>query len=176
MALKLEDKKSIVAEVSEVAKGALSAAVAEYRGMTSAQMTEFRAEARKSGVYLRVVRNTLAKRAIKGTHFECMTDALVGQLVLAFASEEPGAAAKLLKEYTKKTDKLVVKNLAMSGNLYGPEKLDDMAKLPNREQALSMLAGVLQAPVTKFVRTLNEIPSQAVRVIAAVRDQKQASE
>ncbi len=172
MALKLEDKKMIVSEVSEAASSALSAAVADYRGLSVGQMDALRSKARASGVYLRVVRNTLAKRALEGTDFECMKSAFVGPLILAFANEEPGAAAKLFKDFVKECDQLEVKYLAMGGELYGPEKLDEMSKLPNREQALGMLLSVMQAPITKLVRTYNEIPSQAVRVIAAVRDTK----
>jgi large subunit ribosomal protein L10 len=172
MALKLEDKKMIVAEVGDAASLALSAAVADYRGLTVGQMDALRSKARESGVYLRVVRNTLARRAVEGTDFECMQSAFVGPLVLAFANEEPGAVAKLFKDFAKECDKISVKHLSMGGELYGPEKLDEMSKLPNREQALSMLCNVMQAPITKLVRTCNEIPTQAVRVFAAVRDTK----
>jgi large subunit ribosomal protein L10 len=172
MALKLEDKKMIVSEVSEAASSALSAAVADYRGLTVGQMDALRSKARESGVYLRVVRNTLARRAVEGTEFECMQNAFVGPLVLAFAHDAPGSAAKLFKDFAKDCDRLSVKHLSMGGELYGPEKLDEMSKLPNREQALSMLCNVMQAPITKLVRTYNEIPSQIVRVVSAVKDAK----
>ncbi|QIW10822.1 50S ribosomal protein L10 [Francisella sp. LA112445] len=172
MALRIEDKKAIVAEVAENVSTALSAAVADYRGLTVNEMTSLRKQARESGVYLRVVRNNLARLAIKGTDFECLGDALKGPLVLALSKDEPGAAAKLFKNFQKDHSVFEVKNLAMSGELFGPEKLDDFAKLPSREEALATLLSVMQAPVTKFVRTLNEIPSQAVRVFAAVGDSK----
>ncbi|WP_116963560.1 50S ribosomal protein L10 [Fastidiosibacter lacustris] len=172
MALKLEDKKAIVAEVAEQASLALSAAVADYRGLTVNQMSDLRKQARESGVYLKVVRNNLARIAIKGTEFECMSNALVGPLVLAFSKEEPGAAAKLFKNFMKNNKTFEVKNLAMGGELFGANKLEEMSKLPSRNDALALLCNVLQAPVTKFVRTLNEIPAQAVRVFAAVGDAK----
>lgn len=172
MALKLEDKKAIVAEVAEQASLALSAAVADYRGLTVNQMSDLRKQARESGVYLKVVRNNLARIAIKGTEFECMSDALVGPLVLAFSKEEPGAAAKLFKGFMKDNKAFKVKNLAMSGKLFGADKLEEMSKLPSRNDALATLCNVLQAPVAKFVRTLNEIPARAVRVFAAVGDAK----
>lgn len=172
MALKLEDKKAIVAEVAEQASSALSAAMADYRGLTVNQMSDLRKQARESGVYLKVVRNNLAKIAVKSTEFECMHDAFVGPLVLAFAKEEPGAAAKLFKNFVKDNKAFEVKNLAMGGELFGADKLEEMAKLPSRDDALSLLCSVLQAPITKFVRTANEIPAQAVRVFAAVGDAK----
>ncbi|MFZ9034718.1 MAG: 50S ribosomal protein L10 [Francisellaceae bacterium] len=172
MALRLEDKKAIVAEVNAQASSALSAAVADYRGLSVNQMSDLRKQARETGVYLKVVRNNLARIAVKGTEFECMSDAFVGPLVLAFSKEEPGAAAKLFKNFTKTNQTLEVKSLAISGQLFGAEKLEEMSKLPGRLEALSMLASVMQAPVSKFVRTLNEIPSQAVRVFAAVGDAK----
>ncbi|MEZ5510281.1 MAG: 50S ribosomal protein L10 [Gammaproteobacteria bacterium] len=174
MALNLEDKKAIVAEVSQAATGALSAVIADYRGLTVSQMTELRKQARAQGVYLKVVRNTLARIAVRGTEFECLHDALVGPTILALSIEDPGAAARLFKEYAKTNDKLEVKALAVGGIAYGAADIDRLASLPTREQALGMLAGVLQAPVTKLARTLNEMPSQIARALAAVKDQKAA--
>ena len=174
MALNLEDKKAIVAEVSQAATGALSAVIADYRGLTVSQMTELRKQARAQGVYLKVVRNTLARIAVRGTEFECLHDALVGPTILALSVEDPGAAARLFKEYAKTNDKLEVKALAVGGIAYGAADIDRLASLPTREQALGMLAGVLQAPVTKLARTLNEMPSQIARALAAVKDQKAA--
>ncbi len=130
MALRIEDKKAIVAEVAEQVSSALSAAVADYRGLTVNEMTSLRVEARKSGVYLRVVRNNLARLAIKGTDFECLGDALVGPLVLALSMDAPGASAKLFKNFQKDHKSFQVKNLVMAGELFGPEKLDDFAKIP----------------------------------------------
>ena len=174
MALRLEQKQQIVAEVNEVAASALSAVIADYRGLTVAEMTEMRVKARESGVYLRVVRNTLAKRALEGTEYECLNDAFVGPTLLAFSQEEPGAAARLIKEYAKDFAELEVKALSIGGILLGADQLDRVAKLPTLDEARSMLMSVMQAPVVKLVRTMNEVPGKLVRTIAAVRDQKQA--
>lgn len=174
MALNLEDKKAIVAEVNEAASGALSAVIADYRGLTVSEMTELRKQAREQNVYLRVVRNTLARRAVEGTEFECLVESLVGPTILAFSMEDPGAAARIIKEYAKGHDDLEVKALAVGGTLYGASEIDRLAKLPTREQALGQLAGLLQAPIAKFARTLNEVPSGFARVLAAVKDQKAA--
>lgn len=174
MALNLEDKKAIVAEVNQAATGALSAVIANYRGLTVTQMTNLRKQAREQGVYLKVVRNTLARIAVRGTEFECLHDALVGPTILALSIEDPGAAARLIKDYAKTNDKLEVKALAIGGVAYGAAEIDRLATLPTREQALGILAGTLQAPLSKFARTLNEVPSQIARVLAAVKDQKAA--
>ena len=174
MALRLEQKKQIVAEVNEVAASALSAVIADYRGLTVAEMTEMRVKARESGVYLRVVRNTLAKRAVEGTEYECLNDAFVGPTLLAFSQEDPGAAARLIKEYAKDFAELEVKALSIGGLLLSADQLDQVAKLPTLDQARSMLMSVMQAPVVKLARSLNEVPGKLVRTIAAVRDQKQA--
>ncbi|MGI9326578.1 MAG: 50S ribosomal protein L10 [Pseudomonadales bacterium] len=173
MALDLEQKKEIVAQVNEAASGALSAVLADYRGVTVSEMTEMRKKARESGVYVRVIRNTLAKRALAGTEFECLKDAFVGPTLVAFSQEDPGAAARLIKDYVKELDALEVKALAIGGELLGAESLETVAKLPTRDEALATLMSVMLAPVTKFVRTLNDVPGQVVRVVAAVRDQKQ---
>lgn len=174
MALRLEDKKAIVAEVNEVASGALSAVIADYRGLDVSQMTELRKQAREQGVYLRVVRNTLARIAVEGTEFECLKENLVGPTIIALSIEDPGAAARIIKDFAKENEKLEVKALAVGGIMYGAEELDRLAKLPTRDQALGMLAGVLQAPITKFARTLNDVPGKIARVVAAVKDQKAA--
>lgn len=175
MALNFEDKKSIVAEVSTIAASALSAVAAEYRGLSVDEMTELRAKARNEGVYLRVVKNSLVKRAVDGTEFECMTDSLVGPLIMAFSQQDPGAAARLVKDFSKEHDKLIAKIIAIGGEVLPAEQIDRLAKLPNREQALSMLMAVMKAPIEKFVRTMNEPHAKLVRTVAAVRDQKQAS-
>lgn len=175
MALNLEDKKAIVAEVNEAASGALSAVIADYRGMTVEQMTNLRKQGREQGVYLRVVRNTLARRAVAGTEFECLSDSLVGPTIFALSLEDPGAAARLLKDHAKEIEALEVKALAVGGMVYPASEIDRLAKLPTREQALGMLAGVLQAPVAKFAQTLNEVPSKFARALAAVKEQKEAA-
>lgn len=174
MALRLEDKQAIVAEVNEAASKALSAVVSDYRGLTVEQMTRMRAKARESGVYLRVIRNTLAKRAIEGTEYECLKETLVGPTMFAFSQEDPGSAARLLKDYAKEFEALEIKALSIGGKLLGPGEIDRVAKLPTRDEALALLMSVMQAPITKLARTLNEVPGKLVRTLAAVRDQKQA--
>ena len=173
MALRLEDKKEIVADMSEHASEALSAVVADYRGLTVTEMTELRKLAREQAVYLRVIRNTLAKRAVQGTEFECLSDALVGPSVIALSKEDPGAAARLFKDFGKEHDKLEVKALAIGGKAYGAGDIDVLAKLPTRDQALATVAQLLQAPATKLVRTLNEVPSKLVRTLAAIKEEEE---
>ncbi len=175
MALNLEDKKAMVAEVAEVAAAAQSVVAAEYRGLTVGQMTELRAKARVQGVYMRVVKNTLARRALAGTTFEQVGPKLKGPLVLAFSTDDPGAAARLVKDFAKTNEKLVATLVALGGKILPAEDLDRVANLPTREQALSMLLGVLKAPIQKFVATLAEPPAKLARTVAAVRDQKQAA-
>tara|TARA_R110000850_G_scaffold81600_2_gene175431 strand:+ start:427 stop:954 length:528 start_codon:yes stop_codon:yes gene_type:complete len=171
--LNLEDKRAIVVSVNAAASEALSAVVADYRGLSVAEMTNLRLKARETGVYLKVVRNTLAKRAVAGTEYECLTDALVGPTVLAFSQEDPGAAARLIKDFAKDHDALEVKALAVGGVAYEAKDIDVLAKLPTRDEAIAQLMSVMQAPVAKFVRTLNEVPGKFVRTMAAVKDKKQ---
>ncbi len=173
MALRLEGKKAIVAEVAEVAKVAVSMVAADYCGLTVAQLTELRKTARNTGVYMRVVRNTLARRAVEGTQFACMQPALVGPLVLAFSKEDPGAAARLLRDFAKKFEKLQVKALSVEGMLLPAQDLNRLASLPTRDEAIAQLMSVMLAPIEKFVRTLAEPHAKLVRTIAAVRDKKQ---
>jgi len=174
VALHLEQKQQIVAEVNEIAASALSAVVADYRGLTVAEMTSMRAKARASGVYLRVIRNTLAKRAIAGTEYECLDEVFVGPSLLAFSQEDPGSAARLLKDCAKEYDALEVKALAIGGEMLTADQIDRVAKLPTLDEARALLLAVMQAPVIKLARTLNEVPGKLVRTLAAVRDQKQA--
>ena len=175
MALSLETKKAVVAEVAEVASSALSAVGAEYRGLTVAQLTQLRVNAREQGVYLRVVPNNLAKRSLEGTEFECMRDELVGPLILGFSMEDPGAAARVMGDFTKGNDKLVVKLIAIGGAMLPASQLKAVAALPTRDQAIAMLMGVMKAPVEKLVRTLAEPHAKMVRTFAAVKDQKEAA-
>jgi large subunit ribosomal protein L10 len=167
MALRLEDKQALVEEVNAIAASALSAIAAEYRGMSVAQITDLRAKARSQGVYVRVVKNTLAKRAVEGTEFACLRESLKGPLILAFSREDPGAAARVFKDFAKGNDKLVTKAVAIGGVLYGPADLDRLASLPTLDQARAILLGVLQAPAVKLVRTLAEPPALVARVLAA---------
>lgn len=175
MALNLDQKKAVVAEVAEVAANAHSAIAAEYIGLTVEDMTTLRVKAREENVYLRVVKNSLAKRAFEGTDFACMNDAMVGPLVLAFSQEDPGAAARVISDFAKENDKLVVKLVSIGGELLEAGDIKRLASMPTKDQAISMLMSVMNAPVEKFVRTLNEVPTKLVRVIAAVRDQKDAA-
>ena len=154
MALNLESKKAVVEEVAEVAGKAISAVAAEYRGLTVTELTELRKVARATGVYVRVVKNTLAKRAIAGTQFECMQNGLVGPLLLAFSMEDPGSAARLISDFAKKNDKLVTKVVAIDGQAYGATELARLASLPTRDQGIAILMSVMKAPVEKLVRTL----------------------
>ena len=173
--LNFEQKKVVVAEVNEVASNALSAVAAEYSGLTVADMTRLRREARNNGVYLRVVRNTLARRALEGTSFECMRDGLVGHLVLAFSQEDPGSAARVVKDFRKGNPKLDVKLVSIGGRLLAPDDLDRLAKMPNKEQAISMLMSVMKAPMDKLVRTLAEPHAKLVRTVAAVGEKKKSA-
>ena len=175
MALNLEDKKALVAEVAAVAQKAQSVVAAEYRGLTVSQMTELRAKARKQGVYMRVVKNTLARKALAGTSFESVGPKLKGPLVLAFSKDDPGAAARVVKDFAKAHEKLVATLVSLGGQVLPGGDLEKVASLPTREQALSMLLGVLKAPVQKLAGTLAAPASKLARTVAAVRDQKQAA-
>jgi len=175
MALNLEDKKALVAEVAAVAQKAQSVVAAEYRGLTVSQMTELRAKARKQGVYMRVVKNTLARKALAGTSFETVGPKLKGPLVLAFSKDDPGAAARVVKDFAKAHEKLVATLVSLGGQVLPGGDLDKVASLPTREQALSILLGVLKAPVQKLVGTLAAPASKLARTVGAVREQKQAA-
>ncbi|MAY02382.1 MAG: 50S ribosomal protein L10 [Gammaproteobacteria bacterium] len=173
MAIRIEDKKQIVAEVNEAAKSALSAVLADYRGVTVEELTALRKTARENNVYLRVVRNTLLKRAIADTSYECLNEALVGPTILAFSQDHPGAAARVLKEFSKNNEEFDVKALAVDRSLLSADQIDVLAKLPTYDEAIATLMSVMLAPVTKLTQTVNEVPSKVTRAVAAVRDQKQ---
>jgi len=174
VALNLESKKQVVSEVAAVAAEAHSAIAAEYRGLGVEELTDLRVKARQGGGYVRVVKNTLAKRALDGTEFECMKDGLVGPLILAFSQEDPGSAARVIKEFSADNDLLKVKMLSIGGQLLEATELERLASLPTKDQAISMLMAVMKAPVEKFVRTLAEPHGKMVRTVAAIRDQKQS--
>lgn len=174
MALTQSEKQVVVGEVAEVAGRALSAVAAEYRGLTVGQMTDLRAQARSSGVHVRVVKNTLARRAFQGTEFECMADHLKGPLMLAFSEEDPGAAARLFRDFSKENENLKVTLGAVGGQTLTGSEIDKLASLPTRDEALSMLMAVMQAPVTKLARTFKEVPGKFVRTVEAVRQSKEA--
>ncbi len=175
MALTYAEKQAVVEEVAQVAGSALSAVAAEYRGLTVSQLTDLRAQARQNGVYLRVVKNRLARLAMQGTEFECMNERLTGPLMLGFSQEDPGAAARLFRDFAKTNDRLVVTLGAVGGETIEGSDIGKLANLPTRDEALAQLMGTLQAPVTKFVRTLNEVPGKLVRTVEAVRIQKEAA-
>ena len=171
MGLNLDEKKAVVAEVSaEVAK-AQAIVVAEYRGLEVGNMTELRRQARNAGVYLRVLKNTLARRAVKDTPFEKLSDQMVGPLIYGMSSA-PVATAKVMNEFAKANDKLVIKAGAMPNSLISSAEVKALANMPSRDELIAKLMGTMQAPVAQFVRTLNEVPSRFVRTLAAVRDAK----
>ena len=173
MALNLAGKKQVVSEVAAAAAEAHSAIAAEYRGLGVDALTDLRNKARQDGVYVRVVKNSLAKRALEGTEFECMRDGLVGPMILAFSQEAPGSAARLLRDFGKDNDKLEVVALSLGGKALEASHLEMIAKLPTRDEAISKLMFVMKAPTEQFVRTLAEPTAKFVRTLAAVRDQMQ---
>lgn len=172
MTITLAIKKAVVEEVTEVASRAVSAVVADYRGLTVNQMTQLRYQARKSGIYLRVVRNTLTRRAFENTPFSCLSDKLVGPLFVALSLDAPSDAARLLKDFVKTFEKLEIKALAVGGKAYSADQLDMVASLPTRDEAIAKLMYVMKAPVEKFVRTLAEPHAKLVRLFAAIKEQK----
>lgn len=174
MGLNLDDKKAVVAEVSAAIANAKSIIVAEYRGLEVGDITVLRANARKSGVYLRVLKNTLVRRAVAGTAFEGISGKLVGPLIYGI-STDPVAAAKLLNDFAKGNQKLVLKAGAMPNYVMDVDGVKALATMPSREELLSKLLGTMQAPIAQFVRTLNEVPTKFVRGLAAVRDAKEAA-
>jgi large subunit ribosomal protein L10 len=174
MALRLEDKKTLVKEVNAIAGDSITAVAAEYRGLSVAEMTELRKEARNAGVYLRVVKNTLARRAVEGTEFECMQDTLKGPILLAFAKDDPGAAARVIKDFAKGHAALQAVSLSVGGSVLPATDLHRLADLPTLDQARAMLLGVLLAPMTKLVRTLVEPSAMLVRTLSARADQEAA--
>ena len=174
MALRLEDKKAVVQEVNAVAGESISAVAAEYRGLSVAEMTALRREARNAGVYLRVVKNTLARRAIEGTEFECMQETLSGPIMLAFAKDDPGAAARVIKDFAKQHDALKAVSLSAGGQLMPGEDLGKLADLPTLDQARAMLLGVMIAPMSQLARTLAEPAAMLARTMSARGDQEAA--
>jgi large subunit ribosomal protein L10 len=171
MALRLEDKKALVAEVNAVAGDSVTAVAAEYRGLSVSEMTELRKNARTAGVYMRVVKNTLARRAVEGTEFECMKETLKGPILLAFAKEDPGAAARVIKDFAKGHDALKAVSLSAGGQLLPGSDLAKLADLPTLDQARAMLLGVLNAPMSKLVRTLAEPSAMLARTLSARGEQ-----
>lgn len=175
MALNLEAKKQIVSDISALAEQAQSVIAADYRGLNVAQMTDLRTQAREQGVYLRVVKNTLARRALDKTPYQCVVDHLTGPLVLAFGQADPVSAAKLLQTFMSKHDQVEVKALAVEGETLEVSELKRLASLPTKEESIALLLGVVKAPVSQLAGTLSAIPAKLVRVLAAVQEQKQAT-
>jgi len=175
VALNLAEKKHIVAEVAAVAAGAHSAVAAGYRGMSVSALTELRVRARTEGVYLRVVKNTLARRAVEGTAFQCMQRCLAGPLLLAFSRDDPGAAARLVKDFSRQHEQLKTQLVSVGGQLMDASALDRLASLPTREQALSQMLAVMKAPIAQFVRTLAAPQAKLARTLGALREKKQAT-
>jgi len=173
--LTLEQKQAVVSEVAEIAHGSLAAIAAEYRGLNVAKMTDLRVRAKNSGVYMRVVRNTLARLAVEDTQFACMREHLTGPLVLAFSLEDPGAAARVMRDFAKENERLQIRLVAFGGKLLEPAQIDRLAKLPTREEALARLAAVMKAPIARLVRTIAEPHARLVRTFGAVRDHKQSA-
>jgi len=175
VSLTLEQKKRVVAEVNEIAAGAQAVIAAEYSGLSVSDMTELRVNARNDGVTIRVVKNSLAKRAIEGTDLECLSDSLTGPLLLVFSANDPGAGARVVRDFTKTHDLLVTKAIAFAGELRPAEDLKLLADMPTLDEARAQLLGTLVAPATQLVRTLVEPAGQIVRLVAAYRDQQQAA-
>ena len=171
MALNIEAKKALVAEVHAIALTAHSAVAAEYRGLTVTEMTALRSEARNSGVYLKVVKNTLARRAVEGTEFECLRDSLSGPVLLAFSQQDPGSAARIIKEFSEEHDKLKAVSVSIGGELFGAGDLDRLASLPSLNEARSQLLSVFKAPLSQLLRTLDEPPTMLARLLRGRGDQ-----
>ncbi len=173
MALNLEAKKAVVEQVNAVANTAVSVGAAEYRGLNVEQMTNLRTSANDAGVFLRIVKNTLAKRALAKTDCECITSVLSGPVILGFSQEDPGAVARVFRDFIKENEALVVKGLGVAGEFIDADQLKHIASLPTKDQAISLLMALMLAPTEKLVRTLNEVPAKVTRVVAAIRDQQQ---
>ena len=176
MALRLEQKKDVVTEVAQVAASAHSVIAADYRGLTVSELTSLRAQAREQGVYLKVVKNTLARRALQGTSYECMDEGLVGPLMLMFSKEDPGSAARLAKNFIKENELLEVRMIAVGSELLEASALEKLSSLPNKEQAIALLMAVVKAPIEKLVRTLAAPHGTLVRTVAAIGEQKKAQD
>jgi large subunit ribosomal protein L10 len=175
VALDLNAKKEIVDELSAKVKSAVSAIAADYRGLTVSEVTELRRLLREKNIYARIVRNTLIRRAIDGTDYACLKDALQGPIILMLASDEPGSVARVVQDFMKDHESLSVRALALQGQLLEATQLKQVASLPSKDEALAQLLSVMKAPITKLARTMAEPYAQCVRVCAQIRDQKQAA-
>ena len=173
MPLTIEKKKAVVQELNSIASSSVSAAIAEYRGLNVSEITELRTKARKSGVYLKVVKNSLSKKALADTNFECLTKALQGPIIIALSADDLASPAKLFKDFSKDNEHLKTVGLAIDGDVFPSSELDRIAKLPTRDEAYSTIAGLMKAPIEKALRTLNEIPIKLARLILAVKENQE---
>lgn len=175
MPMRIDDKKVAVQELKDVANKATSAVAADYHGASVTELTKLRKDARDTSVHLKIIRNTLAKKALTDTKFSCFEDLLVGPTMLAFSLEDPTSAAKLVNDFTKVNSKFAVKGLSLGDSLLELSKLSAIANMPSRDQALAQLAGLLNAPMSQFVTILNQVPSKLVRTLQAVKEQKESA-
>ena len=174
MSTVLQKKKAVVSEVADNLSSAQAAILAEYRGLTVSQLTELRKDAHEAGVYLKVVKNTLAKLAVKDTEFACLDEHLVGPVIFS-ASDDPVAVAKVMSSFAKDNENLKITSGVMNGDPMDVSVIQALSKLPGRDELLATLVATMQAPIVKLVRTMNEVPGKAVRALAAVRDAKEAA-
>jgi len=173
MPLRIEQKKAVVQELNSIASSSVSAAIAEYRGLNVAEITELRTKARESGVYLKVVKNSLSKQALTGTDFECLTQALQGPIMIALSADDLASPARLFKDFGKDYEHLKTVGLAIDGDAYPSSDLDRIARLPTRDEAYSIIAGLMKAPIEKALRTLNEVPIKLARLILAIKENQE---
>lgn len=172
MAMRLENKQAMVAEVAEIARQSISAVAADYRGLSVAEMTELRTKGRQQAVYVKVIRNTLARRAVAETEFACLNDVLTGPNILLFSLNDPGAAARVAHDFSKDRDNFIIKGIALGGCFLAPNALKTVADLPTRDQAIATFMSIMQAPIVQFVRTLKEPYAQLIRTLTAIQNQK----
>ncbi|HJL82049.1 MAG TPA: 50S ribosomal protein L10 [Gammaproteobacteria bacterium] len=173
MPLRIEQKKAVVEELNSMASSSVSAAIAEYKGLNVAEITELRTKARESGVYLKVVKNSLSKQALTGTDFECLTQALQGPIMIALSADDLASPARLFKDFGKDYEHLKTVGLAIDGDAYPSSDLDRIARLPTRDEAYSIIAGLMKAPIEKALRTLNEVPIKLARLILAIKENQE---
>ena len=173
MPLRIKKKKAVVEELNSMASSSVSAAIAEYKGLNVAEITELRTKARESGVYLKVVKNSLSKQALTGTDFECLTQALQGPIMIALSADDLASPARLFKDFGKDYEHLKTVGLAIDGDAYPSSDLDRIARLPTRDEAYSIIAGLMKAPIEKALRTLNEVPIKLARLILAIKENQE---
>ena len=173
MPLSIEEKQNLVEELNEIASSSIAGAIADYSGLNVSEITELRTQARESGVYLKVVKNTLSKRAFSDTGFECLNENLKGPIIIALSKDNLASPARLFKNFSKDYEQLKTVSLAIDGNIFPASELDRIAKLPTQQEAYTIIARLLQAPIEKAVRTLKEIPTKFTRMAVAVKDNKE---